>query len=1231
MIRLPAIFFLLLSSPLLFAQEQSPISIHGFVMDKTDQSPIPYVNIIWEGKGRGTVTNELGEFVLKVDSLPVQLGISHVGYDRVEMTVSEEGTPIKVALEPSTLQSVTITSKRASKNKNILEKVLARTKELSEKNHYGRAFYRQLSQNDTTYNELYEVFFDTRFNADGINDWAIEQGRYALLERTRGERFVFNKNFTLMNRIFPTMQPDMDKYIMPLRENAIFYFDVEMTSSYVQADGREVAVVAFTPKLQMTRKIPAMTGELYIDLKTYDVLKLTGRFESNDLDVIELQGDGKFDNYVLYYEAAFKPNEEGDLLIDYIKVRQTSDVLFENSPPRQLETNSLLTFYEYYVPEGKRHRLGGRLRFQQSDKDRINKVEYDPAFWRDNPIVKRTPVEEEVIVAFERDRQFGSIYLNNKNQVALLPELDEDPVIKELTEKLDKNIPVYEKVFLHTDKPYYARGETLWFKAYITDAVVHRPYNLSWAMYVELIAPNGKEVDSKKLEVLGSGFAAGDFTIQSGYVSGKYLLRAYTDQMRYYDKDYFFEKEIEIYTGLQQDALPAKDADIDLQLFPEGGNLVYGIPSQVAFKAIDENGKPKTVEGYITDGKGDTLTYFESKHDGMGSFVLNPEKGKSYFATANNGRISKKIAVSEPLEEGYTMSVNNRAGKNLSVRILCSPSLDDSKVYLIGQVRRHIYYKSKGTLKRQLLTFEIPRQVLPNGILQLTLMDSLHRPLCERLTFIDQEDHIEVEIDTNKKKYGKGSPVEIDFRLRDALGNPIVAEMSVAVTDGGQIRLPKYDSNIKNYLLLTSDLKGYINDPELYFDRSQPDTESFLDLVMLTNGWRRYTWQQVMRQSVSHKVPREGFDICGKLRPEDFEKYGRTVLSMIPMGGQPGIFTSSVDQRGGFCFYNVNFRDTCRIVVQAIDDDGKYNEVSVELERSNNIPNNFAAPPLDIPGELITNYLNFNETALQNQLYFDGQTISLNEVTVTGKKKEQTKGGRTFPGAADYVIKMDKNLSSYPDLLTALSGKVPGMTVRNNGFGPSIRFAGTLGDPLVLLDDTPLNNGSGQIPASNVPQQQNEASDTDSNNNTSSQLNFSASGGSWGGGAYDVLNGIPLSQVDRIEILKGASAAIYGVRGSNGVIAVYMKKDYDSGERIILQTYEGYYTAREFYVPKYESKDRQDLRSTLFWQPFFQTNKQGKATLSFPNSDIAKSFNVVVEGITADGQPVNRVLRYEWE
>ena len=1217
--RWTVIFLLLQCTAIVVAQEKPVYEINGVVTDQFDRKAVPFVNVHWAGTRKGTVTNNLGEFILKVDTLPIQLNISHVGYDGTSVRVEKADQFVRIVLKPSTLQSVTVTERRANKNRNILERALKRARRHALKNHFGRAFYRQLSTNDSTYNELYEIFFDTRFNADGINDWAIEQGRYALLERTGGKPFVFNKNFTLINRIFPTIHPGTDRYLSPIKTDGIYYYDIEMTSSFVDADNREIAVIAFTPKPEAVGETPAMSGELYIDLKTYDILKIKGVFENDHLEIIELHGEGTFDHYVLHYEAAFKSNEKGDLLMDYIKVAQTCDVVYEKYPTRHLETNALLTFYEYYEPKGRKNRrLGGRLRFKRSDQERINRVEYDPKFWVENPIVKRTPIEEEVIAAFEADRQFGSIYLNNKNQVAFLPELDQDPVVQVMTERLAKNIPIHEKVYLHVDKPYYARGETLWFKAYMTDAIVHRPYNLSRAMYVELINPLGEEVAHKKLEVVGSGFAQGDFLIYPGYLSGKYLLRAYTDQMRYYDHDYFFEKEIEIYTGLDPAPPPPKERDIDVQFFPEGGNLVYGIPSQVAFYATDENGEPATISGSVFNDSNEKIIDFGTRYDGRGNFVLRPEMGETYYAKITEGAFEKKVEIMAPLEEGYVMTVNNRPGKNLLVRVLCPPNLNNSQVYLIGQTRRHIYYKSKGTLKRQLLTFEVPKRILPNGILHLTLMDSLHRPFCERLTFIDHEDHLDLTISPNKKRYNKRSNVELNFRLRDAFGDPVRAELSVAVTDAGQIQLPKYGQNFKNYLLLTSDLKGHIHDPEMYFDPDLADNHRLLDLVMLTNGWRRFTWQKVMRKSVSHKVPRTGFDICGKLRPADFEKYGRTVVTLIPLGEDPGLYTATVNQRGEFCFANVNFRNSSRLAVQAIDDDGNYNEVSVELERSNNIPNDHFALPLDTLDELTTNYLNFNEIKLQDQLYFEGTSISLNEVTVTAKAKEKTEGFRTFHGSADQVFSVDGDENSMVDVINR---QVPGMTKRSAGSLTQMTLANTQFEPLILLDGLPMNIQPYSYAPDTYAQQ----------DGSQGAPVFELASSMWGQSAVDALNSIPPNIVDRVEVLKGAAASIYGTRGINGVIAIYTKKSPGAKDPIITQTYEGYYAAREFYVPKYEDRGRKDVRSTLFWQPSIMTDAQGRAKLTFPNSDITKSFNVVVEGITAEGRPVSATLLHSWE
>jgi len=246
-------FFL---SFLVFSQDSEVEKIEGHVYDQQTGESIPLVNVIIEDKDRGTFTNILGEFELRVDSLPVSLIFSHVGYKRLVKEIRLEAKDLEIPLQIAVLDTLRVSARNDSKLYKLLKKALLRTQQNQNEDHFGRAFYRQLSKNDTTYTELYEIFYDTKFNVNGIEDWALQEGRYALVDKAIAGNFVFNKNFTLINRIFPIIQPEIDLFITPIQPNTINFFDIR-TEKIIRADDREVGVFSFKPIQEAVGSTPA--------------------------------------------------------------------------------------------------------------------------------------------------------------------------------------------------------------------------------------------------------------------------------------------------------------------------------------------------------------------------------------------------------------------------------------------------------------------------------------------------------------------------------------------------------------------------------------------------------------------------------------------------------------------------------------------------------------------------------------------------------------------------------------------------------------------------------------------------------------------------------------------------------------------------------------------------------------------------------------------------------------
>lgn len=1215
---------------ILSTQIDSSIKITGIILESETKAMIPFANILLEGTGRGTVSNELGEFEIQVSTLPARLQVTHVGYKKEVITVDQAQTSLKIALSAAELEGVEVVAKRTAKIYQLITKALKRTREQLKQERFGKAFYRQVSKNDSIYSELYEIFYDTKFNANGITDWALQQGRYALQENNEGKGLVFNKNFTLIDRVFPTIDPGIDLFFSPISPRVEDFYLLR-TEKIIQQDGKEIAVVNFSPKKEMVGTIPSMEGQVYIDMASFDILKLSGKFESNNLKVIAFRGEGKVDNYVLEYESSFQTGEAGELYLEYISAKQNFDVVYQDRPTKRVSTQSLLNIYEYYTPAKKDRKLGGRLSFRKSDAKAINQKGYDQDFWRENPIVKRTPVEEAVIADFEKNRQFGSIFLNNRNQVSFIPDIDADPFITQLLKQFQSHIPIQEKVYLQLDKPYYAKGETVWLKAYLVDASFHRPLNASKGLWVDLVTPEGEILTHQLLPVQGEGYALGDIKIGDSFPVGTYQIRAYTDRMTAFDSTFFFSQALEILGEAPMRGGEVIADDFEVTFFPEGGDLVNDLSSQLAFYAIDQAGEGMAVEGRIRDDQGKEIRKIKTPEDGRNSIIFQPKPGRSYTAELTAGSLKKQFAIPTALTEGYVMSVRNKKGKNLSVRVLSSPAKQDTEVYLVGQVRGRIYYKSKGKLTNRLLNFEIPRQLFPSGILQLSLMDAQSKIYAERLCFMDQEDALEIKIDPNKKKYNSREEVRLGISVKDENGEGVSGNFAIAVTDAAQVKLSPAASSIRNYLLLASDLKGNTSAPARYFDPTHPKAERQLDLLMLTNGWRRFSWQQVFASDHEIENPffAQGFSVCGRLQAADAQKYKQADLAMVIVGPTGGFYQTQADDKGHFCFYDVNFMDTSHVLIQAIDPKAKTINLEVDMDwpAGPNSAYRGSSPsgPVAAADEM-SHYQAVMKKRKADAPTLNGDAVLLDEVVVVGNKivprPSQSLHGAN---AADYVLDMEDRYESHTSILSVMEGKVPGLQIIDDGFRALIRITGGTNDPLVLYDGMPINQLNWTLPEERGNANAEGEGGAAPGGDLGNQIARAASANADDKDLYRFLRTLNPNTVDRIEVLRGANAAIYGVRGGNGVIAIYSKPPgVDVAGNLKGNQYPGYYSAREFYVPKYNAADaglaRIDRRATIYWNPVVQTDENGKAEIRFFNTDLATSFNIVMEGLSPAGQ-----------
>ncbi|WP_256005183.1 carboxypeptidase-like regulatory domain-containing protein [Pedobacter deserti] len=805
-----------------------------------------------------------------------------------------------------------------------------------------------------------------------------------------------------------------------------------------------------------------------------------------------------------------------------------------------------------------------------------------------------------------------------------------------------------EKVHLHTDKPYYAVGDTLWFKGYVTLGAKNEPSKKSGALYVDLINNKDSIMRSLKFPVT-SGTTMGDIVLLDEYPAGNYRLRAYTQWMRNAGPEYFFERAVWIgdsFAGFSdtdqreveasgkrkkrnetlEKTKPTSLSESDVQFFPEGGYMVNGIRSKIAFKAVAPNGRGTPVSGVILDGQTEILR-FKSLHAGMGNFMLSPDVGKNYQARIRFADSTEKIVtLPKALPQGYVLSVYQPNPDSLLVRIYASAGSYGSKasprnVYLVAQSGGEPVASLKVGLTRAMTSVWLKKDDFPNGVAQFSLFNGQYEPLNERLAFIKNSRKMDVDIRSDKRSYQPREKVQLKLSSTDESGSPLAGNFSVSVVD--EHRVPHHEENghtILSDLLLVSDIKGYVEQPNYYFIDKSPEAPQKLDNLMLTQGYRRFDWQELIRAIGNTASPNPsqpkfaaeglGTEVSGKVLTLTGQPVPNGTVTLMSL--RPGFLeVIKTDAAGKFQFNPIMITDSLSFAVQAT---GKKNTKKVEI-----ILDTVARQKIT-PGKIKPDFLvqdsSAMETYLQNvrredeQLVnrgFSGRATRLKEVRIKAKKRQQeltafTQGPFHIPdGHADQTYKL-KDTEGCPTLGDCLKRIVAGVVFQPNKDGTVFNYphyfeGGALMPMAVFLNGRSLRNDF-------------EISDVLDNNMVAPE---------------DVI---------KVDVVK-RNQALMMVLNSGPALLIYTrpfkKKIYIPNVANIKP--KGFNRARFFYSPKYDkpgiTNQLADHRSTIYWNPGVRTFGNGTATLSYFNGDGPGTYRVTVEGISAAGDLVHQVYRYE--
>ncbi|MDU1891281.1 MAG: TonB-dependent receptor plug domain-containing protein [Dysgonomonas sp.] len=663
--------------------------------------------------------------------------------------------------------------------------------------------------------------------------------------------------------------------------------------------------------------------------------------------------------------------------------------------------------------------------------------------------------------------------------------------------------------------------------------------------------------------------------------------------------------------GIQESitrSIPIVLEKINISFYPEGGDVIENVQSKIAFEALNEFGKGADVKGEIVNSKGTVVTSFESFHLGMGAFEFTPLKGETYYAKiiAPIGNEDLK-PLPKAKESGYALQLRERNNDKIYWDIYAP---DNVNVTLIGQTQGKIHCQKPLKIAKGSNRIGIDTKDFPIGIGVFTLFDPTDKEVCERLVFINPDNGLKIDIETNKEIYIPGETANIKIKTTDKNNNPVSASLGLAVVDEQILTMAddKQD-NIVSYLLFSSELKGKIQEPNFYFDETEKKSKEAIDYLMLTHGWRRFTWDDVI--DPSNKTVTEFAEKTSSIYGYITTPKGKETQAdvyLVEAGGRIGKVKTT--REGHFVFHNVNTTNNVQLVTkkpneihllkgkpiiaekekdEAITDDNENAEIRIIAEEQPIINQEEGTVDMALQTEESVDIQFSNDNIDSFSSSFENET-QLDEVVVVAYGTQQK---RSLVGSVSVVRESREEMPIAANgIATMLSGAVPGLSVKARDVNPNetqnITIRGTSsvssgGDPLIIIDGIPM---------------------TESGTNAMSLINT--------------------SDIESVQILKNASSsAVYGSRAANGVIIIETKKT-NLGERYITPTgnFNGISIARRqfynssVYYQRYDNPKSDN--STVFWNANIVTSNDGTAHLNFTNNQQSSTYRITVEGISAE-------------
>jgi len=790
-----------------------------------------------------------------------------------------------------------------------------------------------------------------------------------------------------------------------------------------------------------------------------------------------------------------------------------------------------------------------------------------------------------------------------------------------------------EKVYLHFDNTGYFLGETIWFKAYVVEALTNNPSAVSKTLYVELLTREGEMLQSKKIPIQ-NGICSGDFQLMDSLPGGYYEVRAYTRCMLNFGPEVVFSRVLPVF---DQPVKEGKYADrkitnrkftvptlreknpfkerINVSFYPEGGSLVTGLKSNVAFKATGKDGKSIQISGNVLNSEGKEVATLKTLHDGMGVFSVIPD-GKKLTVKVNFEKNENSFQLPASEVSGYVMTVASINNDSLFLTIRKSADLPQNDTLALavncrGKLIdfREITVSEKGFLMATL------RKKLPTGICQFTLYDQLGRIRSERLVFNlpelafnSQKISAKITAKTNKERYKPYELISLELASDTSL-TKYGTSVSVAVRDVTTSNFGNSDnSSIITNLLLSSDLKGYIENPAWYFQNNDTEHLLALDQLMLTQGWRRYNWKLMtgVEPFIVKEPIEEGLLLDGEVRSILLKKPMKDVKVNFWMmrGNNAQQGRCLTDSTGKFYFMISEKYDTWEMNIQTSVENTR-KEYRILLNRNfSPQPKWYSAYDTEIwTNDQLQLPVNKDDTTamlLGEVRYATELTASnpegykeyqLKEVVKIGERKqtfmqvEARKASIKYDVDKEVDVLQDQGKSEASSITEFLRDTNPNFHIGEAGY----RYKSRPAVFKIFSND--------------------------------SQTQMGATDARW-----DLSEIVP-ADVESILILEDHEVIRnFDPMATNDPVVILIKTHANNDPKdpigVRKTFYQAYSVSKEFYSPIHQPRTpllEADFRRTLYWNPDVILDPQGKAKLEFYNNGLCRKMSISAEGINSKG------------